>query len=141
MFFSGVSTVGSQTHMICRQANPQHQKRPKHPRPRRPRPLCPPPGPQHSLVAEAERVGPQQETPKRSGKGRERKRIAATFTKVYCRARIGSTRRVKTLMNSCYHVVLRQVHPETGISNKGMAVLNSFVNDLFERIANEASSE
>lgn len=44
-------------------------------------------------------------------------------------------------MNSCYHAVLRQVHPETGISNKGMAVLNSFVNDLFERIANEASSE
>lgn len=37
--------------------------------------------------------------------------------------------------------MLRQVHPETGISNKGMAVLNSFVNDLFERIASEASSE
>jgi len=36
--------------------------------------------------------------------------------------------------------VLKQVHPDTGISNKAMAVLNSFVNDLFERIANEASS-
>lgn len=36
--------------------------------------------------------------------------------------------------------MLKQVHPDTGISNKAMAVLNSFVNDLFERIANEASS-
>jgi len=33
------------------------------------------------------------------------------------------------------------VHPDTGISNKAMAILNSFVNDIFERIATEASSE
>ncbi|KAG8729983.1 histone H2B, partial [Ceratobasidium sp. 414] len=31
------------------------------------------------------------------------------------------------------------VHPDTGISNKAMAILNSFVNDIFERIATEAS--
>jgi hypothetical protein len=37
-------------------------------------------------------------------------------------------------------VVLKQVHPDTGISNKAMAILNSFVNDIFERIATEASS-
>ena len=37
--------------------------------------------------------------------------------------------------------VLKQVHPDTGISNKAMAILNSFVNDIFERIAGEASSE
>jgi histone H2B len=36
--------------------------------------------------------------------------------------------------------VLKQVHPDTGISNKAMAILNSFVNDIFERIAGEASS-
>jgi hypothetical protein len=36
--------------------------------------------------------------------------------------------------------VLKQVHPDTGISNKAMAILNSFVNDIFERIATEASS-
>ncbi|KAH8919568.1 histone-fold-containing protein [Atractiella rhizophila] len=35
--------------------------------------------------------------------------------------------------------VLKQVHPDTGISNKGMMILNSFVNDIFERIASEAS--
>lgn len=42
--------------------------------------------------------------------------------------------------SSYIYKVLRQVHPDTGISNKGMGVLNSFVNDLFERIATEASS-
>lgn len=35
--------------------------------------------------------------------------------------------------------VLRQVHPETGISSKAMSIMNSFVNDIFERIAAEAS--
>ena len=38
-------------------------------------------------------------------------------------------------------LVLKQVHPDTGISNKAMAILNSFVNDIFERIATEASSK
>ena len=35
--------------------------------------------------------------------------------------------------------VLKQVHPDTGVSSKAMSILNSFVNDIFERIANEAS--
>jgi histone H3/H4 len=35
--------------------------------------------------------------------------------------------------------VLRQVHTDTGISSKAMSIMNSFVNDIFERIANEAS--
>jgi len=34
--------------------------------------------------------------------------------------------------------VLKQVHPDLGISSKAMAIMNSFVNDIFERIANEA---
>ncbi|KAG8507266.1 Histone H2B type 1-C/E/F/G/I [Galemys pyrenaicus] len=35
--------------------------------------------------------------------------------------------------------VLKQVHPDTGISSKAMGIMNSFVNDIFERIAGEAS--
>merc|ERR1712029_712817 len=35
--------------------------------------------------------------------------------------------------------VLKQVHPDTGVSSKAMSIMNSFVNDLFERIAGEAS--
>ncbi|KAK7925028.1 hypothetical protein WMY93_007338 [Mugilogobius chulae] len=31
--------------------------------------------------------------------------------------------------------VLKQVHPDTGISSKAMSIMNSFVNDIFERIA------
>ncbi|XP_072239988.1 histone H2B 1/2-like [Leuresthes tenuis] len=35
--------------------------------------------------------------------------------------------------------VLKQVHPDTGISSKAMSIMNSFVKDIFERIAAEAS--
>ena len=35
--------------------------------------------------------------------------------------------------------VLKQVHPDTGISSKAMSIMNSFVNDVFERIAGEAA--
>ena len=31
------------------------------------------------------------------------------------------------------------MHPDTGVSSKAMSIMNSFVNDLFERIAAEAS--
>jgi histone H2B len=40
---------------------------------------------------------------------------------------------------SYIYKVLKQVHPDTGISNKAMSIMNSFVNDIFERIATEAS--
>ena len=35
--------------------------------------------------------------------------------------------------------VLKQVHPETGISKRSMSIMNSFINDLFEKISGEAS--
>ena len=35
--------------------------------------------------------------------------------------------------------VLKQVHPDTGVSSKAMSIMNSLVNDIFERIAFEAS--
>ena len=35
--------------------------------------------------------------------------------------------------------VLKQVHPDTGVSSKAMSIMNSFVNDIFERISAEAS--
>ncbi|GAA5996933.1 hypothetical protein JCM5350_003654 [Sporobolomyces pararoseus] len=45
----------------------------------------------------------------------------------------------KETYSSYIYKVLKQVHPDTGISNKAMLILNSFVNDIFERIAGEAS--
>merc|ERR1712147_341702 len=35
--------------------------------------------------------------------------------------------------------VLKQVHPETGISKRSMSIMNSFIHDIFEKIANESS--
>lgn len=35
--------------------------------------------------------------------------------------------------------VLKQVHNDTGISKKSMDIMNSFINDVFDRIALEAS--
>ncbi|WVQ78238.1 histone H2B [Cryptococcus sp. DSM 104549] len=49
-----------------------------------------------------------------------------------------SKKRVESYASYIYKV-LKQVHPDTGISNKAMAILNSFVSDIFERIASEAS--
>ena len=45
----------------------------------------------------------------------------------------------KETFNTYIYKVLKQVHPDTGISNKAMSILNSFVSDIFERIAGEAS--
>lgn len=44
----------------------------------------------------------------------------------------------KETWSTYIYKVLRQVHPETGISNKAMMIMNSFINDLFERISEEA---
>ncbi|KAL6092254.1 hypothetical protein STEG23_026782 [Scotinomys teguina] len=57
--------------------------------------------------------------PKKDGKKRKRSRKESYSVYVY--------------------KVLKQVHPDTGISSKAMGIMNSFVNDIFERIAGEAS--
>jgi histone H2B len=35
--------------------------------------------------------------------------------------------------------VLKQVHPEIGISSKSMNIMNSFIDDMFTKIASQAS--
>ena len=49
-----------------------------------------------------------------------------------------SKKRVESYSTYIYKV-LKQVHPDTGISSKGMGIMNSFINDVFDRIAGEAS--
>jgi histone H2B len=53
----------------------------------------------------------------------------------------GTKRRKKGKQTFSIYIykVLRQVHTDTGISSKAMSIMNSFVSDIFERIANEAS--
>lgn len=49
-------------------------------------------------------------------------------------------RKPKRVESYCSYIykVLKQVHPETGISGKAMGIMNDFVNDMFERIASES---
>ncbi|KAM0925314.1 hypothetical protein ACQ4PT_004246 [Festuca glaucescens] len=35
--------------------------------------------------------------------------------------------------------VLKQVHPDIGISSKAMSIMNSFINDIFEKLASESA--
>jgi histone H2B len=42
------------------------------------------------------------------------------------------------LLFSFLYFFNKQVHPDTGISKKGMSIMNSFINDIFGRIAEEA---
>ena len=52
--------------------------------------------------------------------------------------KIRNTRRKESFGIYIYRI-MKQVHPEVEISKRAMSIMNSFVNDLFERIANEAS--
>ena len=45
-------------------------------------------------------------------------------------------KRVETFSSYIYKV-LKQVHPDTGISKRAMSIMNSFVNDTFDRLATE----
>ena len=51
----------------------------------------------------------------------------------------GRRRRRKESYGIYIYKVLKQVHPDTGISSRAMSIMNSFVNDIFERIAGESS--
>jgi histone H2B len=52
----------------------------------------------------------------------------------------GSGRKKKRTESYAIYIykVLKQVHPDTGISTKGMSIMNSFISDIFDKIANEA---
>jgi histone H2B len=74
--------------------------------------------------------------PKTSGKaakkaGKAQKSISKTDKK--------KKRKRKESYAIYIYKVLKQVHPDTGVSSKAMSIMNSFVNDIFERIAAEAS--
>mmetsp|Transcript_28956 Transcript_28956/g.86440 ORF Transcript_28956/g.86440 Transcript_28956/m.86440 type:complete len:110 (-) Transcript_28956:95-424(-) len=53
----------------------------------------------------------------------------------------GRKKRKKVESYSTYiYRVLKQVHPDTGISKKGMIVMCGFITDIFERLAGEAAT-
>ncbi len=65
------------------------------------------------------------------------KKAAKTVAKTGGKKGSKGKKRVESYSTYIYKV-LRQVHPETGISKRGMSIMNSFINDIFERIASEA---
>ena len=49
----------------------------------------------------------------------------------------GKKKRTESYSSYIYKV-LKQVHPDTGISKRAMSIMNSFINDVFERLAFES---
>ena len=74
-------------------------------------------------------------SPQRSGKGAKRAGSPRRKGKRAAKPR----RRRRESYGIYIYKVLKQVHPDTGISSRAMSIMNSFVNDIFERIAGEAS--
>ncbi|CAG9465026.1 unnamed protein product [Pedinophyceae sp. YPF-701] len=72
------------------------------------------------MPAKADKT-PAKKTTKKVEAKKSRKRTKAETYKIYI------------------YKVLKQVHPDTGISSKAMSIMNSFINDVFDRIATEAS--
>jgi len=52
--------------------------------------------------------------------------------------RRGARKKTETYAIYIYKV-LKQIHPECGISKRGMNIMNSFMNDIFDRMATEAT--
>jgi histone H2B len=53
----------------------------------------------------------------------------------------GKRKKKRTESDSIYiYKVMKQVHPDTGISKKAMSIMNSFVGDIYGHIAGEAAN-
>ncbi|KAF4653411.1 hypothetical protein FOL47_010547 [Perkinsus chesapeaki] len=79
----------------------------------------PPPASVHAPMSETQGSASPKKRGRRPGEKRRRR-----HTETY---------------NTYIFRVLKQVHPNTGISKKSMMIMNSFVNDTFERIVSEAA--
>ena len=70
----------------------------------------------------AEKVAKKVAAPKKSADGKKKKKASKSESyKIYL------------------YKVLKQVHPDTGVSSKAMSILNSLMNDMFDKIATEAA--
>mmetsp|Transcript_3143 Transcript_3143/g.8517 ORF Transcript_3143/g.8517 Transcript_3143/m.8517 type:complete len:139 (+) Transcript_3143:62-478(+) len=67
--------------------------------------------------------------------------VTAKEGKEYLKKADGNKKRKKknyASYSTFIYRVLKQVHPQTGISTKAMKIMNSFVNDIFDRITAES---
>ncbi len=99
------------------------------------------PKPSRKTVPTA-RMSTEELTRRKLVRAKKSAMLAARKARLLARVRTRQKSRIRTRKEtySLYiYKVLRQVHPDTGISSKAMSIMNSFVNDIFERIAGEAS--
>lgn len=74
-----------------------------------------------------------------AGKAPAEKKEAGKKTAAVAGEKKKRTKGRKETYTSYIYKVLKQTHPDTGISTRAMSIMNSFVNDIFERVATEAS--
>ena len=83
-------------------------------------------------------MAPKEDTTPKEKKVKEKKEKKTGPKKASGEDTKRKKKRVETFSTYIYRV-LKQVHPDTGISSRGMSIMNSFINDIFERIAAESS--
>ena len=93
----------------------------KRSRPRRTRTKRPEANETDAMPPKKANKKPAKKTVKKGASGAKRRRSKTETYKIYI------------------YKVLKQVHPDTGVSSKAMSIMNSFINDIFEKIASEAS--
>ncbi|RYR37816.1 hypothetical protein Ahy_A09g042709 isoform D [Arachis hypogaea] len=74
--------------------------------------------------APAEKTKAEKKIPKDASSGEKKKKKKAKSVETY---------------KIYIFKVLKQVHPDIGISSKAMGIMNSFINDIFEKLAQESS--
>ena len=79
-------------------------------------------------------AGSPKKPASRAASPSKKKAISKTGAKKTVRRKKG-----KQSYGSYIYKVMKQVHPDVGITAKSMSIMNSFVNDIFERLASQAS--
>jgi histone H2B len=85
-------------------------------------------------------MGPKKQVTEQPAKTETIEKPVSSVKKIKTAKRDGKRKKSRHETFSVYiYKILKQVHNDTGVSKKSMAIMNSFINDLFERIALEAS--
>ena len=74
-----------------------------------------------------------------SGKASQDKKNESQKPKTQTQGRKAHSKNKSETYSVYIYRVLKQVHPETGISKRSMSIMNSFINDIFEKISGESS--
>ena len=95
------------------------------------------------MTGSPKKASPKKASPVKGGKAMKSspKKAAAPSKKKGRKPATTTKRRRKAKESYGIYIykVLKQVHPDVGVSSKAMSIMNSFVHDIFERIAGEAS--